>query len=99
MIAKLRRRLTLLVIAVLALVTAGIVLSIHLINLRSIDADAASALQILTENGVSRPGLSRDGSGDRPAEGMHSRHGDSQAPSGPPVMTALAPTENSLVLR
>ena len=38
MIAKLRRRLTLLVIGVMALVTLGIVLSIRLITLRNIDA-------------------------------------------------------------
>ena len=60
MIAKLRRRLTLLVIGVLALVTAGIVLSIHAIDLRNIDTAAASALQILSENKGRRPDLRQD---------------------------------------
>ena len=55
MIAKLRRRLTLLVIGVMALVTLGIVLSIRLITLRNIDATAAQALQVLSENRGQRP--------------------------------------------
>lgn len=55
MIGKLRRRLTLLVIAVLALVTAGIVLSIHAINLRNIDSSAEAALRILSANKGRRP--------------------------------------------
>ena len=63
MIRKLRRRMTLLVIGVLVLVTAGIVLSIGLINRHNIDAAAASALQVLADNGGRRPGL--DGE-DRP---------------------------------
>ena len=57
MIKRLRRRLTLLVIGVLALVTVGIVLSSHAINLRSIDATARSALAVLSENQGRRPGL------------------------------------------
>ena len=44
MIPRLRRRLTLLVVGVVALVTLGIVLSIHLIDLKNIDATAATAL-------------------------------------------------------
>ena len=40
MITKLRRRLTLLVIGVLVLVTAGIVLSIDVVNRRNIDSAA-----------------------------------------------------------
>ncbi len=56
MIKKLRRRLTLLVIGVLVLVTAGIVLSIGLINRRNIDAAATAALQVLADNGGRRPG-------------------------------------------
>lgn len=56
MINRLRRRLTLLVVGVLALVTAGIVLSINVINLRNIDTAAASALQTLAKNGGRRPG-------------------------------------------
>ena len=65
MINKLRRRLTLLVIGILALVTAGIVLSIHMINLRNIDAAATSALNILSENEGRRPG---QGSQEAPPE-------------------------------
>ena len=60
MISTLRRRLTLLVIGVLALVTAGIVLSIHAINLRNIDNSARTALQVLSENRGSRPGLQQE---------------------------------------
>ena len=55
MIKTLRRRLTLLVIGVLALVTAGIVLSIRVINLRNIDSTARAALQVLSENQGHRP--------------------------------------------
>ena len=44
MIKTLRRRLTLLVACVLALVTAGIVLAIHGVNLRNIDSSARAAL-------------------------------------------------------
>ena len=57
MIPRLQRRLTLLVVGVVALVTLGIVLSIHLINLRNIDATAAAALQLLGENRGQRPAL------------------------------------------
>ena len=55
MIKKLRIRLTLLVIGVLALVTVGIVLSINAINLRNIDTSAQSALRVLSENKGRRP--------------------------------------------
>ncbi len=57
MINKLRRRLTLLVIGVLVLVTAGIVLSIDIVNRRNIDASARAALDILAENRGQRPDL------------------------------------------
>lgn len=57
MIKKLRRRLTLLVIGALVLVTAGIVLSIDIVNRRNIDSAAASALEILAENEGRRPSL------------------------------------------
>ena len=57
MITKLRRRLTLLVIGALALVTVGIVLSIHVIDLRNIDHTAAAALRVLSENQGRRPAL------------------------------------------
>ena len=57
MITKLRRRLTLLVIGVLVLVTAGIVLSIDVVNRRNIDSAARAALDILAENKGRRPDL------------------------------------------
>ena len=56
MIKTLRRRLTLLVACVLALVTAGIVLSIRAVNLRNIDSSARAALAVLSENRGQRPG-------------------------------------------
>ena len=49
MIRKLRRRMTLMVIAVLMLVSAGIVLATHLSNERSISAQAKDTLAVLTE--------------------------------------------------
>lgn len=55
MIKTLRRRLTLLVVCVLALVTVGIVLSIRAINLRNIDSSARAALAVLSENRGQRP--------------------------------------------
>ena len=56
MIKTLQRRLTLLVACVLALVTAGIVLAIHGVNLRNIDSSARAALAVLSENRGRRPG-------------------------------------------
>jgi len=60
MIKTLRRRLTLLVVCVLAVVTAGIVLSIRAINLRNIDSSARAALAVLSENRGQRPGLPQE---------------------------------------
>ena len=61
MIVKLRRRLTLLVIAVLVIVTGGIIFSISFVNYRSIDQRAQSALRVLAENrGVRPPRWARD---------------------------------------
>ena len=54
MIKRLRRRMTLMVIAVLILVSAGIVLAIHLANERSIASQAESTLSVLAENSGSR---------------------------------------------
>lgn len=52
--------MTLMVIAVLILVSAGIVLAVHLANIRSITSEAESSLAILAENSgartTSRPG-------------------------------------------
>ena len=60
MIKTLRRRLTLLVACVLALVTVGIVLSIRAVNLRNIDSSARAALAVLSENRGQRPGLPQE---------------------------------------
>ena len=57
MIARLRRRLTLLVIGVLVLVTAGIVLSVDYANRRNIASAAGTALETLAENNGRRPSL------------------------------------------
>ena len=51
MIRRLRRRMTVMVIAVLILVSAGIVLAIHLSNERSIAAQAEETLDVLTGSG------------------------------------------------
>ena len=64
MIARLRRKLTLLVIAVLALVTAGIVLAISYANYRAVDQRSYAALNALTRNRGMRPGIMRINSDD-----------------------------------
>ena len=56
MIARLRWRLTALVIGVLVLVTAGIIFSISWGNYRAVDQRAMSALRALAFNRGSRPG-------------------------------------------
>ena len=61
MLKRLERRLTLLVVGVLIVVTAGIVLSVRTINLRSIDAQSRAALQELAENRGRRAGLPSSG--------------------------------------
>ena len=66
MIKKLRRRLTLLVIGVLVVVTAGIVLSIDVINRRNIDSAATSALDILAANEGRRPALQASAPPEKP---------------------------------
>ena len=57
MIRQLRRRMTIMVILVLVLVSAGIVLAIHLSNERSIAAQAETTLSALSEQSGSRPSL------------------------------------------
>lgn len=57
MIGKLRRRMTLLVAAVILLVTAGLVISINYMNWRGISARAEEALDILAENKGLRPNV------------------------------------------
>ena len=60
MIKRLRLRMTLMVIAVLILVSAGIVLAINMANERSIAARAEETLTILAENSGSRTGRMKD---------------------------------------
>ena len=66
MIRKLRIRMTVLVIAILVLVSAGIVFSINYLNWRNIRRQVNGALETLIENSGSRPALRRDGPGDMP---------------------------------
>ena len=54
MIRQLRRRMILMVVAVLILVSTGIVLAIHLANIHSITAQAEETLAVLAENSGSR---------------------------------------------
>ena len=61
MIRRLRRRMTLMVIAVLILISAGIVLAIHLSNIRSITSEAESSLAVLAENSGVRSTARPDG--------------------------------------
>ena len=56
MIGRLRRRMALMVTAVLVLVSAGIVLAIRISNEQSIAAQAQSSLSVLAENGGGRGG-------------------------------------------
>ena len=66
MIQKLRRRLTLLVIGVLIIVTVGIVLSIDAVNRRNITTAANAALDTLAENEGRRPELDDEEPPERP---------------------------------
>ena len=77
MIKRLRRRMTLVVIAVLILVSAGIVLAIHLANERSIADQAASTLSVLAESSGSRPAGRPENDG---REGLPSRTSDNGGP-------------------
>lgn len=65
MIGKLRRRMTLMVIAVLILVSAGIVLAIHLANERSIAAQAEETLSVLAGSSGARSGMQTENPGRR----------------------------------
>ena len=73
MIKRLRRRMTLMVILVLILVSAGIVLAIHLSNERSIAAQAETTLTALAEENGSRPSLP-------PGEGGPGENGETPPP-------------------
>ena len=59
MIAKLRRRMTLLVAAVLILVTIGIICSINYMNWRNLQAQTKDALDTLVSSSGVRPSLKR----------------------------------------
>ena len=59
MIARLRRKLTLLVIAVLVIVTSGIVFAISYANYRAVEQRAYAALRSLARNRGARPGMPR----------------------------------------
>ena len=72
MIKRLRRRMTLMVIAVLVLVSAGIVLAIHLSIERNIAAQAESSLAVMAEeNSAGR--FSRETPPPKPEENENSR--------------------------
>ena len=84
MIQKLRRRLTLLVIGVLVVVTALIVLSIDAMNRRNITSTANAALDVLAENEGRRPDM-RSEPPAKPEEGEEPPEkpdGTSHAPDG-----------------
>ena len=78
MIAKLRRRLMLLVAGALILVTAGIIFAINFANYRNIESSANAALSVLAENRGRRPGLL----GSQPFEGAEALA--SERPEGTP---------------
>ena len=73
MIKRLRRRMTLMVILVLILVSAGIVLAIHLSNERSIASQAETTLTALAEESGNRPALP-------PEEGGPAENGETPPP-------------------
>ncbi len=66
MIARLRRRMTLLVAVVVLAVTAGIVLSINYMNWRNIVRQAEDTLDILAENKGIRPQIKINAEGEPP---------------------------------
>lgn len=92
MIPRLRRRLMLLVVGVLVLVTAGIVLSINAMNLRNISAEAESALALLAENAGERPLPPdlRDDDARRKPERLRDGRRFPSDPSGPGGFAALS---------
>ena len=90
MIARLRRRMTLLVLAGLLIIISGVVFSINYMNWRNITSQAAAALESLVQNrgfrptigfGGPNPGLfTRDGQADQAADtGQTEQAGDANA--------------------
>ncbi len=90
MIQKLRRRLTLLVIGVLVVVTALIVLSIDAMNRRNITSTANAALDVLAENEGRRPDM-RSEPPAKPEEGEEPPKPDGEEPPDKPDGTSHAP--------
>ena len=80
MIRRLRIRITLVVIAVLILVSAGIVLAIHVANERSIAAQAQETLSVLAENSGSRPSRIWDDKNDSSMKRKEKKNGQGQPP-------------------
>ena len=74
MIVRLRRKLTLLVIAVLVTVTAGIILAISYANYRNVDRQAYSALRMLSR-GRGRMAAMGDRSPENPPDAPQGRFG------------------------
>ena len=74
MIVRLRRKLTLLVIAVLVTVTAGIIFAISYANYRSVDRQAYNALRVMTR-GRARMNAGDDRSPAAPPENIQGRQG------------------------
>ena len=94
MIHKLRRRLTLLVIAALLLVSCGIIISIDLMNRSGIESQAMSALNTLSSLSGNRPASPRDGSTPPPKPGENGEGGPVPADPGQHVTPPPKPGEN-----
>ena len=67
MIRRLQRRLIALVLAGLLIASAGLVLAINVMNMRSLRAQAYAVLDMLAENGGQRPVIQRELAGFDPA--------------------------------
>ena len=87
MIRRLRRRMTVMVIAVLVLVSAGIILANHLSNEHSIRTQAQETLAVLAENSssASAPPADPFRPEERDENGKHGRPGDRKDFRGEPM--------------
>ena len=87
MIRRLRRRMTVMVIAVLVLVSAGIILANHLSNEHSIRTQAQETLAVLAENSssASAPPSEPFRPEERDENGKHGRPGDRKDFRGEPM--------------
>lgn len=79
MIARLRRKMTILVAVVLIIVTAGIIFLINYMNWKNISTQAESALETLASNSGVRPDAKREYE-EAPPEKPQSRQGESPTP-------------------